>query len=128
MPGDGGFKTARIYLILAVGAQCRGADRLDHQLASNFFSKGRVLAFHSMLIDPSLEMISDFLIMAFYMLGACNRNAGYMYLGVALKAANALGLHRIDQYRDVPDEECRTRFATLILLTHGVAADKNHLD
>ena len=63
-----------------------------------------------MLIDPSLEMISDFLIMAFYMLGACNRNAGYMYLGVASKAANALGLHRIDQYRDIPDEECRLRF------------------
>lgn len=37
--------------------------------------------------------------MAFYMLGACRRNAAFMYIGVASKAASALGLHVTDQYR-----------------------------
>lgn len=46
-----------------------------------------------MLENPSLEMVSLFLLMSFYMLGACRRNAAFMYLGVAARAAVALGLH-----------------------------------
>lgn len=37
-----------------------------------------------------------------------------MYLGVASKAASALGLHRHDQYRDLPLEEFRTRWEGLL--------------
>jgi hypothetical protein len=38
-------------------------------------------------------MARIFLLMAFYMLGECRRNSAFMYLGVAVKAALALGLH-----------------------------------
>lgn len=62
-----------------------------------------------MLRDPTLDMVRSFLLMAFYMLGACHRNAAFMYLGVAAKAASALGLHRAEQYRDMPPDECRSR-------------------
>ena len=62
-----------------------------------------------MLRDPSVEMVRNFLLMAFYMLGACHRNAAFMYLGVAAKAASALGLHRAEQYRDLPVEERQMR-------------------
>jgi hypothetical protein len=32
-----------------------------------------------------------------------------MYLGVAAKAASALGLHRPEQYRGMASEECQVR-------------------
>lgn len=67
-----------------------------------------------MLCDPSVDMVRNFLLMSFYMLGACHRNAAFMYLGVASKAASALGLHRHDQYRDLPLEEFRTRWEGLL--------------
>lgn len=51
-----------------------------------------------MLEDPCLDMVRCFLLMAFYMLGACRRNAAFMYIGVAAKAASALGLHVTEQY------------------------------
>ena len=55
-----------------------------------------------MLEDPCLDMVRSFLLMAFYMLGACRRNAAFMYIGVASKAAAALGLHVTEQYRHFP--------------------------
>jgi hypothetical protein len=97
------------YLILAIGAQCRGLSPSDLQYSATFFSQGQALAFQGMLRDPTLDMVRDFLLMAFYMLGACHRNAAFMYLGVAAKAASALGLHHAEQYRDMPSEECRSR-------------------
>jgi hypothetical protein len=96
-------------LILAIGAQCRGSPPADHKYSAMFFSQGQELAFQDMLRDPSLEMIQNFLLMAFFMLGACHRNAAFMYLGVAAKAASALGLHRAEQYRTMSPEECRSR-------------------
>lgn len=100
---------ATTSLILAIGAQCRAISSSDLQHASSLFSHGQALSFQGMLCDPSLEMIRNFLLMAFYMLGACHRNAAFMYLGVASKAASALGLHRSDQYRDLSVDECRVR-------------------
>jgi hypothetical protein len=54
-------------------------------------------------------MIRLFLLMAFYMLGACHRNAGFIYLGIASKAASALGLHVKEVYKHVQDGELDTR-------------------
>ena len=106
---DNSFESATPCLILAIGAQCRGLSQSDLQYSATFFSQGQALAFQGMLRDPSLDMVRDFLLMAFYMLGACHRNAAFMYLGVAAKAASALGLHHAEQYRDMPSEECRSR-------------------
>ena len=54
-----------------------------------------------MLEDPNVDMVRTFLLMAFYMLGECRRNSAFMYLGVATRAAVALGLHRLDSYADM---------------------------
>ena len=82
----------------------------DLQCSTTLFNRGQALSFQGMLLDPSVEMVRNFLLMAFYMLGACHRNAAFMYLGVAAKAASALGLHRAEQYRDLSVDEHRTRY------------------
>lgn len=50
-----------------------------------------------------------FLLCAFYMFGACRRNAAYMYLGVASRAAHAIGLHNNLTYDSLSKTEARTR-------------------
>ena len=100
--------TAEDLLTIAIGAQCRG-NPADIQLAPKCFRKARSFAFEDMLFNPSLSMIKIFLLMAFYMLGACRRNAAFMYLGVAAKAACALGLHTKDYYRNLPPDATEAR-------------------
>lgn len=96
---------ASLFIILAIGAQCRGSSSANHsEVSTAYFAKGRALAFHGMLCDPHLEMIHNFLLMAYYLLGACHRNGAFMYLGVASKAATALGLQKADHYSDLPLE------------------------
>ncbi|CRG91843.1 Thiamine repressible genes regulatory protein thi1 [Talaromyces islandicus] len=101
---------AILYLVIAIGGQCRGANPADHQYAVNYFSKGQQLGFDGMLKDPSIHMVRIFVLMAFYMLGACHRNAAYMYLGVASKAAATLGLHIKRQYQGLSEEEFYIRW------------------
>lgn len=96
---------ALLYLVIAIGGQCRGSCHLDLQYAAHYFAKGQAIAFEGMLKDPSITMVRIFLLMTFYMLGACHRNAAYMYLGVASKAAAALGLHVAKQYEGLSDDE-----------------------
>ena len=99
---------ATTYLILAIGAQSRGTST-DLIHASSYFAHGRSISFQGMLCDPSLEMVRNFLLMSFYMLGACHRNAAFMYIGVAAKAASALGLHQTEQSQDLSLDEYRLR-------------------
>ncbi|KKY26501.1 putative c6 transcription factor [Phaeomoniella chlamydospora] len=103
---------AALYLVIAIGGQCRGLHPLDLEYAAKYFARAQQLAFEGMLCNPSVNMIRIFLLMAFYMLGACRRNAAFMYLGVASKAASALGLHRDDQYRNLQPEERSIRLRT----------------
>lgn len=107
-PGLMDDHAAEILLVRAIGAQCRGRPA-DIQLASNCFKNARSIAFEDMLFNPSTSMIKTFLLMSFYMLGACRRNAAFMYLGVAAKAACALGLHTEDYYRHVSHNAIETR-------------------
>lgn len=69
------------------------------------------MAFYNMLQDPTLAMVRIFLLMAMYMLGACRRNAAFMYIGIASKAAMILGLHAPRQYRTISTEELSARYA-----------------
>ncbi|KAF2757414.1 hypothetical protein EJ05DRAFT_453212 [Pseudovirgaria hyperparasitica] len=103
---------AIFHMVLAIGGQCRGIYPNDTKFAAHYFYKAQQFAFEGFLCDPSLNMIKLFLLMAFYMLGACRRNAAFMYLGVASKAANALGLHRKDQYRVLPKADGAERLRT----------------
>ncbi|KAK6008118.1 hypothetical protein QM012_000021 [Aureobasidium pullulans] len=102
---------AAINLVIAIGAQCRGLDHNDLQIAAKYFAMAQKAAFESMLQDPSINMVRIFLLMAFYMLGACQRNAAFMYIGVASKAASALGLHVAPRHCcfDEEDQDRRSR-------------------
>ncbi|KAL5341761.1 hypothetical protein BJX70DRAFT_395493 [Aspergillus crustosus] len=78
-------------LALAIGAQARGqAD--DLPLGKAYFSRARTIAIENMFVSQTPDSIRIFLLVAFYMLGACNRSGAAMFLGVASKGAMMLGL------------------------------------
>ena len=85
-------------LVLAIGRQCRVSSTMNLNNSQKYFTRGQQTAFEGMLEDPSIDIVRIFLLMTFYLLGACRRNAAFMYLGVAARAAHALGLHETDQY------------------------------
>lgn len=100
---------ASLYMMIAIGAQCRGQPD-DLPKAFRYFSQARKLSFQGFLTDLTLNTARSFVLMAFYMFGACRRNAAFMYLGVATKAASVLGLHMSDQFQSLPGEEQRLRY------------------
>lgn len=93
---------ACLYLMVAIGAQCCGLGPHDISCADELFLCARKLALEKMLENPSLELVRAFILMSFYMLGACRRNSAFMYLGVASKAADILGLHACTQCKHLP--------------------------
>ncbi|RMD40787.1 hypothetical protein DV735_g4328, partial [Chaetothyriales sp. CBS 134920] len=94
------YGQASVDLVMAIGAQCSSVENFQMR-GRPYFLRAQQTAFASMLEDPSVDMVRAFLLMAFYMLGECRRNAAYMYLGVAARAASALGLHVQDSYTDI---------------------------
>lgn len=97
--GPESLKMASLYLMVAIGAQCYGPTKDAVVWAAGLFSFARKLAFAQMLESPSLDFVRVFLLMAFYMFGACRRTSAFMYLGCASKAADILGLHMSAQYK-----------------------------
>ncbi|ESZ97463.1 hypothetical protein SBOR_2152 [Sclerotinia borealis F-4128] len=100
---------ACLFLMLAIGAQSRGKDPLEIQLAKRYFAQAQQMAFLDMLENPSLCMVKLFLLMAMYMLGACRRNTAFMYIGIASKSATILGLHVPYQHSRVSSDERAAR-------------------
>lgn len=96
--------------MIAIGAQVRGNSKDDVVRASKYFAQGRKMAFEKWLEDPTVSLIRTFVLMAFYMFGACRRNSAFMYLGVAAKSADILGLHVASQNRHMPKTERDSRF------------------
>ncbi|KAJ4251839.1 hypothetical protein NW762_011136 [Fusarium torreyae] len=95
------LKQASVDLAIAIGAQCESLSS-SRTIGQAYFRKARSRAFEGFLEDPDIDMVRTFLLMAFYMLGECRRNAAFMYLGVAAKAALALGLHSRESYAAKP--------------------------
>jgi len=95
------------YLIFAIGAQTCPEDK--EELADAFFNYGRYLAAASFMEDPSISTVQSCAMITMYMLGASRRNAAFMYLGTAVRAAYALGLHRKDISALFTPTEFRTR-------------------
>lgn len=91
-------------LMVAIGAQSCPNDRKTLQVERFYFARGQRRTFANMLEDPSLDLVRVFLLMSFYMLGACRRNTAFMYLGVASRAAVALGFHAESPGPISPDE------------------------
>ncbi|OQD87586.1 hypothetical protein PENANT_c005G09265 [Penicillium antarcticum] len=86
-------RAAIVDLMVAIGAQTCLNEPDTVQVERFYFARGQSRTFANFLEDPSMDLIRVFLLMSFYMLGACRRNAAFMYLGVASRAAVALGFH-----------------------------------
>ncbi|KAK7421261.1 hypothetical protein QQZ08_010038 [Neonectria magnoliae] len=95
------------YLVLAIGAQTGPEDK--DGLAETFFNFARYLTVETLMEDPDIPMIQAFALITMYLLGASRRNSAFMYLGIAVRAAYALGLHRKDISALFPPAECQTR-------------------
>lgn len=93
---------------VAIGALCQTSPD-GHRFSQLSFRRAQRKAFTGLLEDPNLDVVRAFLLMAFYMLGACRRNAAFMYLGVASRAAVSLGLHSHDSYQDIGGINDQTR-------------------
>lgn len=79
--------------MLAIGAQSCPNDPETVLIERAFFARAQQRTFANLLEDPSMDIVRAFLLMSFYMFGACRRNAAFMYMGVAARSAVALGLH-----------------------------------
>ncbi|KAF4982272.1 hypothetical protein FZEAL_2058 [Fusarium zealandicum] len=95
------------YLVLAIGAQTGPEDK--DELAETLFNYGRYLTVETLMEDPGIITIQAFCLIAMYLLGGSRRNAAFMYLGMGVRAAYAIGLHRQDISSLFPPAECRTR-------------------
>ena len=82
-----------LYLVLAIGAQVT-AEQGWGEMAERYFNRGRHLAFLSYTDEPSLQTVQSFVLISHFLLGDCRRNAAFLNLGMAVRAAYALGLHR----------------------------------
>ncbi|KAF9885871.1 hypothetical protein FE257_012249 [Aspergillus nanangensis] len=102
-------KSALRDIKIAIGAQSSKSDPASLRIERFFFARGQRRAFAGMVENPSLELVKLFLLMSYYMLGACRRNAAFMYLGIAARAAVALGLHLRDTSGVLPTEQERER-------------------
>ncbi|KAL4872214.1 hypothetical protein BDV12DRAFT_183183 [Aspergillus spectabilis] len=91
--GDEDTVSSIFYLVLAIGAQVSDTNQT---LAEQYFVSGRQLAFSAFTETPSLYTIQSYVLISMYMLGACRRNGAFMNLGIALRAAYAVGIHRKD--------------------------------
>lgn len=82
-----------LYLVMAIGAQA-SAEGMWSQMGEHYFAMGRQHAIHYDISDVSLEVVQIHILLAMYALGASRRHAAFMYLGTAVRAAHALGLHQ----------------------------------
>lgn len=105
---DDKLSSSIFYLILAIGAQVT-AENGNDESAHLYFATGRQLAFSSFTQEPSIQTVQSYALIAMYLLGACRRNASFMNLGIAVRAAYALGLHRNDILDLFSETERRSR-------------------
>lgn len=82
-----------LHLVLAIGAQAKAENGFDVKAERHFY-RSQQNSLMSPYRIPTLQTIQYHTLTAMYLLGACGRNASSMSLGVALRAAYALGLHR----------------------------------
>ncbi|KAF5011058.1 hypothetical protein FDECE_2797 [Fusarium decemcellulare] len=95
------------YLVFAIGAQTGPENKDD--VAETLFNYGRYLTVETLMEDPGITTIQAFALIAMYLLGASRRNAAFMYLGMGVRAAYAIGLHRHDISSLFSPAECLTR-------------------
>ncbi|KAK2060834.1 fungal-specific transcription factor domain-containing protein [Colletotrichum caudatum] len=82
------------FLALSIGAQRCPEDR-DAD-AEKYFHYGRFLAVSYAMENPTYSTVRSYILITVYLLGASRRNSAFMQLGVAVRAAYTLGIHRKD--------------------------------
>ena len=97
-----------LHLVMAIGAQAKAENDWDNA-AVHHFARGRELAFHIYTEEPCLQTAQAFILIAMYMLVGTRRNAAFMNLGIAVRAAYALGLHRADIQTLFSESERKSR-------------------
>jgi hypothetical protein len=85
-------RRACLDLIIAIGARCHSDSQAFLQCELTHLNRSRRLVTLD-LLDVTLDTVRILLLYAFYMLCACRRNTGYLYLGIAARVAHMLGLH-----------------------------------
>jgi Fungal specific transcription factor domain len=105
---DTDFTSSIYYLVLAIGAQVRAGEGGEN-LAEAYFTRGRHLVASNFMDDPSVFTIQSYALITMYMMIICRRNGADMNLGIAVRAAYALGLHRSDISGLFEARERRTR-------------------
>ncbi|KHO02124.1 uncharacterized protein MAM_01125 [Metarhizium album ARSEF 1941] len=108
-------KRAVFGMVISIGAQCKSSASA-RDFGQGYFRQAQFHAFNGMLEDPDIDVVRSFLLMAFYLLGECRRNSAFMYLGIAARAAVALGLHSRESYQDLNDPKDNTRIRIWISL------------
>jgi hypothetical protein len=86
-------------LVVAIGARCHPESRVYANCERVHLDRSRMTWNVELLENVSLDSVHVCLLAAFYMLCVCRRDTAYMYLGVAARAAHAMGLHH-DEYFD----------------------------
>jgi hypothetical protein len=102
------------YLVLAIATQAKSGSgdkrgKEGESLAEKYLWRGRELVASSFMDDPSVLTVQSYALITFYMLSACRRNGAFMLLGIAVRAAYALGLHRSDISSLFEPRERKTR-------------------
>lgn len=81
------------YLVLAIGSQAL----LDDTTSQVYFEYARDLAFADLSGNfgiGSLQGVQVHILIALYMLGACQINGAFLFFGIAARAAYSIGIHR----------------------------------
>lgn len=86
---------AMVMLVVAVGAQERGGPG-DEPLAEVLFVEAQQIATKSIMEPPTIMTVQVFMLVTLYLFVVCRRNAAFTHLGVALRAAQCIGLHDPD--------------------------------
>ncbi|KAK1983791.1 fungal-specific transcription factor domain-containing protein [Colletotrichum cereale] len=95
------------FLAFGIGAQRCPEDR-DAD-AEKYFHYGRFLAVSYAMENPTYNTVRSYILITVYLLGASRRNSAFMHLGVAVRAAYTLGIHRKDNPTLFSSEEQETR-------------------
>lgn len=100
---------AAVYAAIAIGAQSHKQCDMDERYASAYFHAART-ASDDPLAMPTVKSATISVLNAFFMLASHRRNAAYMYVGAAARAAQALGLHHQSSYGGAQDTESLRRY------------------
>lgn len=79
------------YLVLAIGQL-----KHDHHLSQSYFDFARDRALANVGGNMSIATVQAFLLITLYSLCACQINGAFLFLGLAVRAAYSIGIHRTE--------------------------------